>query len=148
MKQLDIGLFIDGKWSEIFLKKCLKNKKFKIKFVVLRHNIKSNTLKLLADKKNIPIYQFKNVNDKKSINILKGIKCDIFCSLSYDQIFKSSIINQPQLGIVNCHAGMLPDYKGRNILNWAIINGEKETGVTTFLIFGLRMFFEDYRCGF
>ena len=50
--------------------------------------------------------------------------------MSFNQIFRSSIINTPRLGIINCHAGKLPFYRGRNILNWALINDEKEFGIT------------------
>jgi methionyl-tRNA formyltransferase len=50
--------------------------------------------------------------------------------MSFNQIFRSSIIKTPRLGIINCHTGKLPFYRGRNILNWALINDEKEFGIT------------------
>ena len=54
--------------------------------------------------------------------------------MSFDQIFKKDIINSVNKKIINCHAGKLPFYRGRNILNWALINGEKEFGITTHFI--------------
>ena len=50
--------------------------------------------------------------------------------MSFNQIFKKRIINYPVCGTINCHAGKLPFYRGRNILNWALINDEKEFGIT------------------
>jgi len=50
--------------------------------------------------------------------------------MSFNQIFKSAIINLPRLKTINCHAGKLPFYRGRNVLNWALINDEKEFGIT------------------
>jgi methionyl-tRNA formyltransferase len=50
--------------------------------------------------------------------------------MSFNQIFKAEIINFPKYKTINCHAGMLPFYRGRNILNWALINDEKEFGIT------------------
>ena len=54
--------------------------------------------------------------------------------MSFDQIFKKEILSLPNLGTINCHASKLPFYRGRNILNWVLINDEKETGLTTFFI--------------
>jgi methionyl-tRNA formyltransferase len=54
--------------------------------------------------------------------------------MSYNQIFRSRIINLPPLKTINCHAGKLPFYRGRNILNWALINDEKEFGITVHYI--------------
>ena len=61
-------------------------------------------------------------NSKK----ISHINCDLYVSMSFDQIFKKRILSLPSLGIINCHAGNLPFYRGRNILNWVLINDEKE----------------------
>ena len=58
----------------------------------------------------------------------------IFVSMSFNQIFKSQIINLPKYNTINCHAGKLPFYRGRNILNWALINDEKKFGITVHFI--------------
>ena len=50
--------------------------------------------------------------------------------MSFNQIFKREMIDLPKYGTINCHAGKLPFYRGRNILNWALINDEKEFGIT------------------
>ena len=54
--------------------------------------------------------------------------------MSYDQIFKNGIINLFKKKIINCHAGKLPFYRGRSVLNWVLINGEKEFGITTHFV--------------
>ncbi|MEA1052839.1 formyltransferase family protein [Lamprobacter modestohalophilus] len=64
-----------------------------------------------------------------NILLLEGGHChsciDVVC-----QIFKKSTIERLDLGAINCHAGKLPFYRGRNILNWALINDEEEFGIT------------------
>jgi methionyl-tRNA formyltransferase len=54
--------------------------------------------------------------------------------MSYDQIFKEKILSYFGNNIINCHAGLLPSYRGRNVLNWVIINGEKKFGITVHVI--------------
>ena len=54
--------------------------------------------------------------------------------MSFDQIFKNEIINAINNNIINCHAGKLPFYRGRNILNWVLINDEKKFGITVHYI--------------
>ena len=55
---------------------------------------------------------------------------DIFVSMSFNQILKEGILQVPAKGFINCHAGALPFYRGRNPLNWVLINGEDQFGVT------------------
>jgi len=71
-----------------------------------------------------------NINSKQFIEKISQYKCDLFVSMSFNQIFKKEIINLTKYKIINCHAGKLPFYRGRNILNWALINGETEFGIT------------------
>ena len=54
--------------------------------------------------------------------------------MSFNQIFRKDIINLTPIGIINCHAGKLPFYRGRNILNWVLINDEKEFGITVHFV--------------
>ena len=134
MKKLTIGLFADGQWSHQLFEKLIKNKKIIIKFICSRYKSSDNLIGILARKKNLPLYRFKNINSNLASTTLSKYSCDLFVSMSYDQIFEKHIIRIPSKGIINCHAGKLPDYKGRNVLNWAIINGEKYYGITTHFI--------------
>jgi methionyl-tRNA formyltransferase len=54
--------------------------------------------------------------------------------MSFDQIMKPSLFSIPKFGSINCHAGKLPFYRGRNVLNWVLINDEKEFGITVHFI--------------
>ena len=54
--------------------------------------------------------------------------------MSYDQIIKEDLLKLPLKGFINCHAGALPFYRGRNVLNWVLINGESEFGITVHYI--------------
>ena len=83
-----------------------------------------------AKKYNINYLKYENINSKEFIEKVSKYKCDLFVSMSFNQIFKSEIINLPKYKIINCHAGKLPFYRGRNILNWVLINDEKEFGIT------------------
>ena len=74
------------------------------------------------------------MNDDAFVEKLKSFDCDIFVSMSFDQIFKNNIINLPRAKTINCHAGKLPFYRGRNVLNWVLINDEKEFGITVHFV--------------
>ena len=75
-----------------------------------------------------------NVNSDYFLNKISKFNCDLFVSMSFNQIFKKRILNLPEKGVINCHAGKLPFYRGRNVLNWVLINDEKEFGVTTHFV--------------
>jgi methionyl-tRNA formyltransferase len=74
------------------------------------------------------------INSEEFIELANNYKCDLFVSMSFNQIFRNELINIPKLKTINCHAGKLPFYRGRNILNWALINDEKEFGITVHYI--------------
>jgi len=102
----------------------------KIIFIIPRKKTTDFTLKEYSDRYAISYYNETDVNSDEFYNLVTPLNCDIFVSMSFNQIFKPRILNVPRLGTINCHAGMLPFYRGRNILNWALINGEKEFGIT------------------
>ncbi len=130
MKKLKIGYFADGIWSHNAFLKIIKDERFQIAFIVPRYDSQDDTLKEFSNKFNIPFIVEKNINSNEFIQKVKEFQCDIFVSMSFNQIFKNEIINLPRLKTINCHAGKLPFYRGRNILNWALINDEKEFGIT------------------
>ena len=125
-----IGFFGDGGWSHNALKRLLEDQKFEIAFVCARFSHPDQRLKQIAEKHSIPFFTIQNVNNHVSLITLKQYNCDLFVSMSFDQIFKSDILELPRLGIINCHAGELPFYRGRNVLNWVLINDEKRFGIT------------------
>ena len=127
---LKIGYFGDGVWAQLALKKILSDVNFSVAFVVLRYDSPDEILRDMAENENIPCFQVKNVNTNEFLEVIKKFDVDINVSMSFNQILKSEIINLAPKKFINCHAGALPFYRGRNILNWALINGEKEFGVT------------------
>lgn len=76
----------------------------------------------------------KNINSENFIEQVKVYEADLFVSMSFNQIFGRVIRELPPLKTINCHAGKLPFYRGRNILNWVLINDEKEFGITVHYI--------------
>lgn len=127
---MKIGYFGDGKWAHEAFKKIMSDKDLEIVFVVLRYDKKDQVLQEMAEQENIPVIVHKNINSKEFQSLISQYEADIFVSMSFNQIFKTETINLPKYKTINCHAGKLPFYRGRNILNWALINDEKEFGIT------------------
>jgi len=125
-----IGYFADGPWSHHALEKILDSSHFEISFICARFDNPDPHLKLRALEEDIPFLVNENINSDSFYEVLNRFDCDMYVSMSFNQIFRSRIANKTSNGIINCHAGKLPLYRGRNILNWALINDEKEFGVT------------------
>src|SRR5690554_5401189 len=134
MKQLKIGYFADGPWSHQAFLKIQQNENIEIAFIVPRYDTTDTTLEKYANTYSIDYFKLKNVNDKEAIEKLNTYQCDMYVSMSFNQIFRKEIIESVKEGIINCHAGKLPYYRGRNILNWALINDEKEFGITVHFV--------------
>ncbi len=91
-------------------------------------------VKTLALEHNIPVFQPKSVKNGDALEILKNINPDIIVVVAYGKILPKEILSLPKYGCVNGHASLLPKYRGSAPIQWCIINGEKETGVTTMLM--------------
>lgn len=128
--KLNIGYFADGPWSHIAFERIINDKDINISFICVRYDTEDETLKKYAQKYDIEYLKHKNINSNEFISVINKHNCDLFVSMSFNQIFKTEIINLPKYKTINCHAGRLPFYRGRNILNWALINDEKEFGIT------------------
>lgn len=125
-----IGYFGDGQWAHRAFELLLADEEIEIAFVTVRYDKRDEVLIRYAEENNIPVVLSENVNSKEYMNEIQKQSPDLLVSMSFDQIFKNEIINMTPLKIINCHAGKLPFYRGRNILNWALINDEKEFGIT------------------
>lgn len=68
--------------------------------------------------------------DAAAADAVRALGCDLGISVAYDRILRAPMLAATTMGVVNFHAGMLPRYRGRNVVNWAILNGEQEIGVT------------------
>lgn len=89
-------------------------------------------VKEVALSKDIPIFQPEKVrNNTEFINKIKEINPDVICVVAYGKILPKEILDIPKYGCINVHASLLPKYRGAAPIQWAILNGDKETGVTT-----------------
>jgi methionyl-tRNA formyltransferase len=79
---------------------------------------------------NIPVYQPKTLRDGEALAVLKEIMPELIVVAAYGKILPVDILELPRLGCVNVHSSLLPKYRGAAPINWAILNGETESGVT------------------
>lgn len=84
----------------------------------------------LAARSSIPVYEPEDVNDPDFVSLLKELEPDLILSFTYRQILSKEILNIPPLGCINLHPSLLPKYRGRCPANWVLINGQRKTGVT------------------
>jgi len=134
MKKISIGYFADGPWSHKAFERINADDTIEIKFIVPRSDSSDDTLLNYSREFDICYHKGINVNSDEFFELANNYDCDLFVSMSFNQIFRNRIINLPKLKTINCHAGKLPFYRGRNILNWALINDEKEFGITVHYI--------------
>ncbi len=132
--KLKIGYFGDGEWAHGAFELFCSDPMIQIQFVVVRNDHPDPVLINLAEKNHIPWVTNENINSDAFLDWMSSHQSDLFISMSFNQIFKKRTFELPSFGTVNCHAGMLPFYRGRNILNWALINDEKEFGITVHYI--------------
>jgi len=92
-----------------------------------------SAVKEAAIKLNIPVIQPVNLKNEDFLKEIKQLKPDLFIVVAF-RMLPEVLWSLPPLGTINLHASLLPDYRGAAPINWAIINGETETGVTTFFI--------------
>jgi len=95
--------------------------------------INESAVKKYAVEHNIPVLQPVSLKDPEFLEALKAWKPDLFAVVAFRMLPKV-VWEIPRLGTFNLHAALLPQYRGAAPINWAVINGEKTTGVTTFMI--------------
>lgn len=91
-------------------------------------------VKVLAEKNGIKVYQPVKVREKEFVEVLEGYKPDVIVVVAFGQIIPESILNIPKYGCINVHGSLLPKYRGAAPIQWAMLDGEKETGITTMLM--------------
>ena len=95
------------------------------KMVMTPPAVKAEALRL-----GLPVYQPKKIRDAESIAYLEELAPDVIVVAAFGQIIPKAILDLPKYGCLNIHASLLPKYRGAAPIQWAIIDGEKETGVT------------------
>jgi len=88
-------------------------------------------VKEYAVEKGIPVLQPEKVKTPEFVQELKAVNPDIIITAAYGKILPKEILDIPPLGCINVHGSLLPKYRGAAPIHWAIINGEKTTGITT-----------------
>ena len=79
----------------------------------------------------IPVYQPQRARDEEFIEELKNLNPDVIVVVAYGQILPESILNIPKYGCINVHGSLLPKYRGAAPIQWAVLDGEEKTGITT-----------------
>ena len=86
-------------------------------------------VKVLAEENNITVYQPNTMKSEETINLIKDINPDIIVVVAYGKILPKVILDIPKFGCINVHASLLPKYRGAAPIQWAVLNGDTETGV-------------------
>ena len=97
------------------------------------HHMYQSPVKEYALAHNLPVLQPVNLKDESFVEELRSYSADIFVVIAF-RMLPRVVWEMPPLGTFNLHASLLPDYRGAAPINWAVINGEKRTGVTTFFL--------------
>jgi methionyl-tRNA formyltransferase len=92
----------------------------------------ASPVKEFALEKNLKIYQpLKVRNNQEFIDEIRELNPDVICVVAYGKILPKEILDIPKFGCINVHGSLLPKYRGAAPIQWAILNGDKETGITT-----------------
>ncbi len=125
------------------LEKLLKHPKFEVITVVtqpdkVRGRGKKTTpspIKQVAIAYDIPVWQPKRIKkDSATLALLKQANADFFVVVAYGQILSEEILNMPKFGCINVHGSILPEYRGAAPIQWSIVKGDRQTGITTMLM--------------
>ncbi len=92
--------------------------------------VQMTPVKACALEQGIPVWQPVKIRDPEAVRKLAGFQADVFVVAAFGQILSEEILRMPKFGCINIHASLLPAYRGAAPIQWAVINGEKETGVT------------------
>ncbi len=99
-----------------------------------KRELKSPAVKVEAARLGLLIAQPERVSDDEGLELLRKAGPEVIIVASYGQILREAVFSLPSFGTINIHASLLPCFRGAAPINWAIIRGEEQTGITTFLI--------------
>ena len=124
-----IALFGDGPWAARSLER-LAAEGYPIAGVIERVKPSDASTSDVARALGVPVLRPSKASAPEFVAQFAALGAELGLSISYNQILRRAVLDVPRLGVLNFHAGMLPRYRGRNVINWAIINGEEEIGIT------------------
>ena len=87
-------------------------------------------VKEYAVTQNIPVYQPQSCRDEAVLEELRSLEPDVIVVAAYGKLLPQSLLDIPKTAIINVHSSLLPQYRGAAPINWAVLNGDEETGVT------------------
>ena len=87
-------------------------------------------VKEFAVTENIPVYQPESCRDEAALAQLRALEPDVIVVAAYGKLLPQALLDIPRIAIINVHSSLLPQYRGAAPINWAVLNGDKETGVT------------------
>lgn len=91
----------------------------------------SSPVKCTAVELGIPVFEFERIRRKEGVAALEALQPDLMVTAAFGQILSQKVLDIPRLGCINVHGSLLPKYRGPAPIQWAIINGETRTGITT-----------------
>ena len=95
--------------------------------------INQSAVKVFAVENNLPVFQPEKLRDPEFLEEVQKLNADVFVVVAF-RMMPKILFEMPEIGTFNLHASLLPDYRGAAPINFAVINGEKKTGATTFFI--------------
>lgn len=95
------------------------------------HRLLAPPVKQYAETAGLPVWQPARLRDPENVEKLRSLDVNLLITAAYGQILSEEILEVPAYGCINVHASLLPAYRGAAPVEWSIINGEKETGITT-----------------
>ncbi len=118
--------------------RALVDKKYKIEAVVTQPDrpggrgkkLRRSPVKVFAQRAGLPVYQPDGIRNPEFIEVLENLAPDVVAVAAFGQILPEKILDLPRYGCINVHASLLPAYRGAAPIHRAVMNGEKETGVT------------------
>ena len=91
-------------------------------------------VKVLAESAGIPVYQPERMRTGEAMDILRALRPDILAVVAYGKILPQEMLELPKYGAVNVHGSLLPKYRGAAPIQWAVLNGDQTTGVSTMFL--------------
>ena len=88
-------------------------------------------VKLLAQSHGLPVYQPENVRTPETLELLRSLQPDVVAVVAYGKLLPTEVLSLPPLGCINVHGSLLPKYRGSAPIQWAVLNGDRTSGVST-----------------
>lgn len=95
--------------------------------------LQPSAVKKFAEGKGLPVFQVEKIRQEEGSRILHELEPDLMITAAFGQILSAENLNTPRIGCINVHGSLLPKYRGAAPIQWSIIDGDKETGITTMM---------------